>query len=275
MNNNVSILINTCDKYHDVLPLFFSAFKEHWSGCNYPINLNSEYEKYECSGLKLISHTVLNNEKTNWGYRFKKALDKIKSDYIITLFDDYVLESDVDVDFINQSIQKLESNVNIGAIYLFPILKNQIQNEVNNDKFIIISNSVPYRINTSPAIWRKSFLKELISEKDDPWSWEAFAHLKEFAKSKEILSISQDMLPAYNYCASVGGAIYRGKWVLSVVDPKLQKYNIKLDLNKRGVYSKNFIQQRSLLWKIKFLLSGFRIAGLKIVYFLIKNYRKL
>ena len=128
---------------------------------------------------------------------------------------------------------------------------------MNNDKFIIINNSVPYRINTSPAIWRKSFLKELISEKDDPWSWEAFAHLKEFAKSKVILSISQDVLPAYNYSASEGGAIYRGKWVLSVVDPKLQKYNIKIDLNKRGVYSKEFYSTTIFIMENKIFVIRF------------------
>ena len=28
MTNKISIVVNTCDSYHDVLPIFFSALKE-------------------------------------------------------------------------------------------------------------------------------------------------------------------------------------------------------------------------------------------------------
>lgn len=274
MYNKVSILINTCDNYHDVLPLFFSAFQEYWPQNDFPIYLNSEHKNFEFDGLEIKLCTILKNEDANWGYRFKKALNQIESEYIITLFDDYILESNVNNDLINYSILRLDTDINTGGIYFFPFFKKEDMQKTNNDYFVKTDESVPYRINTSPAIWRKSFLKKLISKKDDPWSWEAFAHLKQVAKSSKVLSIPNNGLPAYNYAASKGGAIYRGRWVTSVVEAKFKKYKIQIDLNKRGINSKNVIQSRSLIWKIKFLVSGLRMVGLKMIFFIIGNYKK-
>lgn len=58
----------------------------------------------------------------------------------------------------------------------------------------------------------------------------------------------------------MGGAIYRGKWVGKIVLPLIKKYNLQIDINKRGLA--DGIQQnnkRSLLWKIEFFLLGFKM----------------
>ena len=96
MNCDTTILVNTCDDYHDVLPIFFCAIQEFWKGHNFPINLNSEYNCYVHSGIDIFSHTVDKNEKLNWGYRFKKTLSKLNHKFVINLADDYILESIVE-----------------------------------------------------------------------------------------------------------------------------------------------------------------------------------
>lgn len=272
MKNDIELLINTCDKYHDVLPIFFNCFKEHWANCEYNINLNSEYKKYFVNGLNIRSHNLQTNEKNNWGYRFKKTISNIDSKYIITLFDDFVLESKVDQQMINSFFKIMENDNNIGVIYL-----NSILEENKNDSLHFlkeVDELYPFRINSTPALWRKSFLFNLIEEKDDPWSWEAFAGYKKIARKLKILSIFKDIKPAYDFNTSKGGAIYRGKWVEEVIMPKIDKYNILINLNLRGVFKKNDLIKRSFIFKLNFLISGYRMVGFKVIFFIFYMLKK-
>ena len=152
MNCDTTILVNTCDDYHDVLPIFFCAIQEFWKGHNFPINLNSEYNCYVHSGIDIFSHTVDKNEKLNWGYRFKKTLSKLNHKFVINLADDYILESIVEKKRIDKILRIMVSNEDIGAIYLYPILPIKEKMKRIFDDFVEIKHSTPYRVNTSPAI---------------------------------------------------------------------------------------------------------------------------
>ena len=266
MKNDIELLINTCDRYHDVLPIFFNCFKEHWANCEYNINLNSEYKKYFFNDFNIRSHTLQTNEQNNWGYRFKKTISNIDSKYIITLFDDFVLESKVNQEMIDFFYFMMENNSNVGVIYLYPILEENKNNEL--DLLKEVDRFYPFRVNSAPALWRKSFLNNLIEEKDDPWAWEAFAGYKKVARDFKILSPFKDIKPVYNFNASRGGAIYRGKWVSEVIIPKIKKYNIKLDLNLRGIYKKNDIIKKTFIYKLIFLKAVYKMSGIKLFFFI-------
>jgi len=267
MTNKISIVVNTCDSYHDVLPIFFSALKEYWPDCKYPIHLNSEYSQFNFNGLNLQSHTILRNENSVWGYRFKKVINSIKSDYIISLFDDFILETAVDQRIINSALNVLESNSKVGVIYLYPILEGNKNDSL--DLFFNVSTLTPYRVNSAPALWRKNFLNDLLNNSDDPWSWEAFAGYKKLAQLKKILTIPKSITIAYNYAASKGGGIYRGKWVEEVVVKKVNKYNLQLDFSIRGLSTNTNKQKRDIFWKMNFLFKGFKMVGFKVFYFIL------
>ena len=44
--NDLSIIVNTCDAYEDVLKLFFAAFDEYWPECEYSVYINTEKKQY-------------------------------------------------------------------------------------------------------------------------------------------------------------------------------------------------------------------------------------
>ena len=281
MNNRISIIINTCDSYHEVLPILFNSFNEHWKDCNYPIHLNSETKTFNYNNLNLKSHTIESNESFKWGYRLKKTLKSINSDYVILLLDDYILESDVDNKLIDLAIKTLDTDKDVGCIYLYPvstIINTKYKSlSYDNDKiqnFEKIDNSSLYRVNTAPAIWDKYFLNKILSKYDEPWSWETFSGYQKVAQSKIILSIKEKEKIIYNYAAKEGGAIYRGKWVRQIIEPKINKYNLKIDLTKRGYYEKHQKIKRNLMWKIQFILAGYRIAGFKVIDFIFTILKK-
>lgn len=66
----------------------------------------------------------------------------------------------------------------------------------------------------------------------------------------------------------MGGAIYRSKWVSSVVLPLVDKYKLDLDLSKRGLTDKvGGSNKRTLKWKIDFFITGYKMIGLGVFLF--------
>ena len=99
--NKCTIVINTCDAYSDVRELFFKAFEQYWSGCEYEVVLNTESLK--CNSSNVITHNF-NETSTlnNWGKRFKQTLEDIDSEFVIMLYDDFILEGNVNQNKIKQ-----------------------------------------------------------------------------------------------------------------------------------------------------------------------------
>ena len=49
LNNDVTIIVNSCDKYECAWEPFFKLFKINWPECeSFNIILNTEEKKYEC-----------------------------------------------------------------------------------------------------------------------------------------------------------------------------------------------------------------------------------
>lgn len=265
----VSILVSSCDDYHDVLNLFFAAFEEYWSGCPYPILINGEKNTFKSNVLKFEYRTITSNHK-KWGQRLLSSLHKIEDDFVITLLDDYILENKINVENLNQSISVLQNNNDISCVYLFYLESlDFIESGLNN--YIEVSNKSLYKINTLPAIWKRKDLIKLIEQNDDPWSWEAFSMYRKSAVSTKIFSVNSSKNNIYNYSALTGGAVYRGKWVKDVVSNKLEKYNLPINFSKRKYLELQNITKRTISWKLNFLVRGFMIANFKVFIFIFKS----
>lgn len=121
-----TIVINTCDAYNDVWELFFKAFEEYWPDCEYNIVLNTE--KIKCNLSNVTTHTF-NETSTldNWGKRFKQTLQDIDSDFVIMLYDDFILEGNVNKNKIKQCIKWLEDEkIKIFVHFILFIVKIRI-----------------------------------------------------------------------------------------------------------------------------------------------------
>ena len=261
MKENVAVLINSCDAYQDVVSLNLCAIQEHWSGCHFPIYINTESTIYNSDVFNITTLTALNSNNHQWGTRIKDSLARINEELIIVLYDDYILESKVDEYELNKLIQKMTDNRNIDCFYLkhtnFLLSYNKQQN------IYIVDESNYYRVNSGPALWRKETLLKLLDSKDNPWAWEFFAMYRKSAKGLLICSVPKNSKDIYDYNHIKGGAVYRGKWVEEVVLPKLKKYNLNINIEERGVLKMNDLKPRTLLWKLQFFKTGFKMVGFR------------
>ena len=144
--------------------------------------------------------------------------------------------------------------------------------EPHND-FRILKDYADYRLNSVPSVWKKKDLLKYTRKFDNPWTWEIFGTYRTFGKNI-FYSTSSQQHDIFKYNSKKGGAIYRGKWVKEVVEDKIVKYKLNININSRGVVNQSEKVDRSFFWKINFLFLGFKSIGLKMFLFLFR-YLKL
>jgi hypothetical protein len=265
-----TIVINTCDAYEDVLGLYFSAFQEHWPGCPYKIVLNTESKKLSFRDIDVTSHNF--NSPTGqdiWGLRLKQTLNSCQSKYVIMLYDDFILEGRVGQEKITSCVTWLEENADIAVFYFSNIPVNANIADDRFENFELIPKRGDYKLNSAPAIWRRESLLEFVEDSDNPWAWEFFGSYRTYRSPKLFYCVQKGHEDIYPYNYSLGGAVYRGKWVGAVVLPLIEKYNLPIDVNRRGlVDDEQRKNKRSLMWKLKFFFLGFKMIGFGIFLYL-------
>ncbi|GKT11850.1 MAG: hypothetical protein ISEC1_P0823 [Thiomicrorhabdus sp.] len=262
------MIVNSCDAYQDVLPLFYCALDEYWPNRQFDVVINAESVIDQTINNKALLTSLDRKESKSWGLRLLKTLANIETEYVIMAYDDYILESSVDVNRVNNIVGFMDENPNSAVFYLNAVCyKSHIDDEAA--AYRQLKDKVDYRLNSAPAVWRRKDLMKYVGENDDPWVWEVFGTYRTFGDGKEFYSQSSAKNNIYDYPYQKGGAVYRGKWVSDVVVPKSKKYNLDIDFSKRGFSDNRIFEKRDLAWKVRFLWLGFNMVGFKMLYFVI------
>lgn len=270
--SRLTILVNTCDQYSDIWPLFFAAFNEYWPACNYNVVVNTELLSAKLPGN--VSVHNFNPSSGAWGLRLRKTLQSINTEYVLALYDDFILEDRVDDAELRELLDRMDEDKNIAVIYLTKLgLLTKVdrslfpESKIGN-KYAQLADTIDYRLNSAPGLWRRDDLLSYTGAQDNPWAWEVFGTYRTFAPRKKFYcpSVSERDIYSYNY--SKGGAIYRGKWVRQVVEDKNNKYNLAIDFSRRGFSDSALFEKRSLRWKVEFILLGYRMVGVKVFIFI-------
>ncbi|WP_207238772.1 hypothetical protein [Pseudomonas sp. MPR-R2A6] len=267
--HDCTIIINSCDSYEDVWLPFFSAFKDMWPDCDCKIILNTEHKSFSFEGLQIVTLNLSPAEgKKPWGWRLRKSLSLVDTEFVVSLFDDFILEAPVNKEKLALCIQEMKNNTKISVFY-FNNIPDINTPEPKYDGFELIGQRNDYRLNSAPAIWKTQKLLRFTGELDSPWAWEFFGSARTYHSSDQFYCAQGEKENTFIYNYKLGGAIRRGKWVSSVITPVIKKYNIPLDLEQRGVASESLSDGKySLKWKLDFFLLGFKMIGFDAFIFL-------
>jgi len=264
-NSDVTILVNSCDAYADVLFIFFEAYKKYGKQINFPIVVNTESNSYSLPAT--FANFPAKDGIDKWGERFLSALSQIESEYILVLYDDFILEDKIDSHGIQNAINYLKHDEEVAVVYLIDLGLGFVENKIDSE-FSLLRNKSQYKLNSAPAIWRKSDLIKYTGPNDTPWAWEVFGTYRSWNDGRKFLARSSGYKPVYPYDFRRGGAIYRGKWVKAVIEKISIDLHIKLNWDQRGFATENEDIKRSLFWKLKFMFTGFRMVGFRSAYYL-------
>jgi len=273
---SVVIVVNSCDAYSDLWDLFFLCLSDYWKNCGYPIVLNTESKSYSIPHGMNFETTVHHHDSGGtdlWGARLISTLNDTGAEFVIMLYDDFLLNASVDQERLKMLLALMSGAPDVGVVYLTKLLGVQ-KSRAREDGLAVVAPDADYRLNSSPAIWRKDVLLKFTGRNDNPWAWEYFGSYRTFGDSLVFLAIADSGSDIYPYDYRKGGAIYRGKWVLEVIEPIIEKHQLALNVEDRGTVDSTCFPKRDFAWKFAFMTTGTQMIGYRmiiVVYRLVRS----
>lgn len=170
-DENLSILVLSCDAYSDLWDDFFNLRDKYWIDDTIRWYIVTESKEYERKGVSMI-HC---NRDMNWAARFKKAVEIITTPYIGIFLEDYFITDTVDINRVKSLVELMKqygvSYLNVGDVYESII--HMSNKEYFTENLIKIPNHMHYGISTVSAIWEKTFLLQKLGDGDySAWQFE-------------------------------------------------------------------------------------------------------
>lgn len=160
---NIALFVPSCDAFSDINTQFFKYFDifvPWWNKKRYLI-----VEQKECQ-IQNVS-TILTGNDVNWTFRMKRALSKVKEEYLLFLLDDYFIGDPVSEELISEAYEVVKKE---GLKYYRfnnrPIVKGLTKKYKNYDYLLSIQNNIRYGIVLGEGIYRKDFFEELLGDED-------------------------------------------------------------------------------------------------------------
>lgn len=265
---NYSILVNTCDKFDDCWGPFFVLFSKYWNDCNAKIYLNTEFKDYSFSGINVIpikgceGKNIPPGKYATWSQCLKWALDKIDSELILYMQEDYFIKSKVNNQIVEKYIEFMNTHKEVMCIHLTD--QGMIPSSVCYDQDLYIADrSQKYYVSCQAAIWRKEELYKILRERETAWEFEKLGSIRAKAYKGIYLAIdrSKVILDKSEIIPYIFTGIVKGKWIKGV--PSLfNSNNIFVDYSKRGFWEPH----KSPKWNVRLLHFVDRIPNI------LKNY---
>ena len=237
--NDLTIFVNTSDNFEDCWHPFFTLFAHFWLNCPYPIVLNTETKDYSFKGLNIVCAKVAigENRRLTWSECLARALDGIKTPYILYLQEDYFLESEVNAKALEAMLQALRA-ANADVIRLAEAVGGGPW-LVQKDALIWeVAQKAKYRISLQAALWRKDFLRAQVRLHENPWQLESFGSMRLRRKKAKIFCVNRDLFSGKDkeIFAYTPTGVIAGKWVQAIVEPLFTARDIQVDFSQRGFY---------------------------------------
>lgn len=243
MNNDLALVIVSCDKYKDVLPVtlkqyekinFFSNIKKYLV-CNDEINISDNWN--------IINY----KEDISWSNNLITALACINENNLILFLEDIYLENILDIKLLENAINKIINN----ETYFVKIENVPTPTIGYDENYGVYELGSPYSVSVL-GIWNKKILKKLLSFGENAWDFEINASYR----SKILANTFATKKPIFQYI----NLIEKGKWhkdlskefILSIgLDHNKRKFNNYLGLWFNTLKSVLFILMNKINWRIR------------------------
>lgn len=169
--NNISLLILSSEGYQDLwAPQFFYLKKYLESDLFDQIYLSTNH--YNSKVPERIK--ILKSEKL-WSDRLIEALEKIDSDYVFIILEDYILKAQSNLKPIYTIFKNNELDY----------LRVSYKKDLPNKHIYKLNKLKRYNISLQPGFWRKDFLISILRPSESPWEFELLGSFRNmFSRSR-------------------------------------------------------------------------------------------
>lgn len=237
---NITILVNSCDKYEDAWEPFFRLLKIHWPECEkYRIILNTETKVYDCDFLNV--ETVCGGKNITWSKRLKNVLKKIDSEIVFFLMEDFFLKDRLDDEEFLSVVDFMLEDETIG--YISVMYKDpKICKDGSLAKGRFVSRDelpIKHRLALVSTLWNRRYLIKIIRNHETPWEFELYAGIRSNRYENKLLDVNNNegycnCIYNYDIAWEKGVGITHGQWLPKNKD-LFDKYGIEVNFDNLGI----------------------------------------
>ncbi len=242
LNDDFTILVNSCDGFADCWEPFFKLFTLFWPNCNVKVILNTETMDWSFPGLDLQCTQVgLGVGRLTWSECLIKALDQVDTPLVLYLQEDYFFEKPVDDRLVYELADMMKTDSVVKYIGLTNIGSLGPFGATADPRLWKVTQKARYRISTQAGLWRTETLRSYLKPEENGWMFEIYGTKRASKREECFLTVNKDVYcsekaPVIQYTHT---GIIKGKWHQNM--PKLfARHNIEVDFEKRGIYKEPF-----------------------------------
>ena len=201
LNDKVTCLIFSCDKFSDLWEGNVKLFNENWPDRDFNTYIVTDKPTNRTiPGIGIIAAGT----DMEWSDRLKYALQFVKTDYVFVTLDDYFLIRKVD----NKKMEDYLSLMMEGGYDYFrfyPRPKRATKDEIVGHKGIFkVDTACDYSVNLYSGYWTKRFLEYSVQEPKNAWMFE-------ISLSKQAVNYGANCLCSYNDDYVILDVVRKGK----------------------------------------------------------------
>ncbi|MEI6258802.1 MAG: hypothetical protein WCR46_02695 [Deltaproteobacteria bacterium] len=242
-DNNIALLVVSCDAYKDLWRPFFHCLFKYWPDCPYPIFLGSNKAEYSDPRVK----SILVGPDKDYSSNLIAMLKHIDHPWVILWIEDFILSALIDTARLSKLMTDAQSRgagyVKLIASFPYAYMKNRIE-EIG-----IIPKGIKYRVNIGVTLFRKDVLVGLLRSGESAWDIEYKGAYRSEKIPEDFYSLNSSMKsnPPISYINAVG----KGRWIRNSI-PFLKKEGFGDCISNRKVQPlRSYIYYRLYLIRLE------------------------
>lgn len=180
-NNDISVIVQTCDEYEFLWQGWYLSFKNNWDwSLGWPIYFCTESKKpsFHDSRIKTVN-TQKSKDSTGFSNRLTDILLKVKTKYVLYIQDDMWLRNKVDGNALKECLYLMKhfgwNSIKTHEKIWFNYKLEKTNYFVGEKRLLKYNRESEYLMTHNAAIWDRLFLLDAMAPDESPWKNETDA----------------------------------------------------------------------------------------------------
>jgi hypothetical protein len=196
----IPLLVISFDRYDDLWAPFFTMFWRHWPDCPFSVHLGTNFRAY---GDDRVT-TLRTGEEVTWATRYRRLIDTLDSEYVLTILDDFLIHRPVNTSRVLE-LARAAVDHRVACLRLTP--GPPPSSDVPGLPGIgRVDPADPYRVTSQVSFWRTDVLRSLLEPSFSIWDFEFEGSMQSRSITDPFWCVTEPAIH-YQHC------VERGMWL--------------------------------------------------------------
>lgn len=235
-NNDVSVIIQTCDKYEFLWKGWYLSFKNNWDwSLGWPVFFCTEEKKTSFNDKRITNlNTEKSKDSSGFSNRLIEILSKINTKYVLYIQDDMWLKSKVNGEELRYCLYMMKhfnwNSIKIHEKIWFNYSLEKTNFFINKKRLLKYKKDSEYLVTHNAAIWNREFLLNAMIPDENPWDNEKNGTERVMKNYDDPKIYHYDLGWYYQLGIQKGGAFTPFGEELNKQLANIEEYRVKFDI---------------------------------------------